>query len=154
MAILPLCVGLVREHWPRERVPVAIGVLTATYSIGAGIGFIIGGVFFWFSAALALLTLVLAVWLVPASPRATRTGRTDVVGGVMFVPAVGVVGLTQAASWGWASARTWGLIGAGVLLLFAWARHELRLSDPLIDVRLLGTRQIALANLGYFYAGF
>src|SRR5439155_13936332 len=81
MAILPLCVGLVREHWPRERVSVAIGVLTATYSIGAGIGFIIGGVFFWFSAALALLTLMLAVWLVPASPRATRTGRTDVVGG-------------------------------------------------------------------------
>jgi len=54
---------------------------------------------------------------------------------------------TQAKTWGWGDPRVWALVAAGALLLVVWVRHELRVDAPLIDVRLLGRRQLLLANL-------
>ena len=41
-----------------------------------------------------------------------------------------------------------GLVATSLVLLVTWYRHESAHHDPLIDVRLLGHRQIGLANLG------
>ena len=58
-ALLPLCIGLVREHLPAARVPVSIGWLAAMASFSAGFGILLGGWvvdhigwrwIFWFSA--------------------------------------------------------------------------------------------------------
>jgi MFS family permease len=92
---------------------------------------------------------LLAHRLVPASPVRTH-GRIDgtaallLSGGLVAL----LVPLTEApASWGWGSPRTVGLLAAAVVLLGAWVRVELRSATPLIDVRMMRTRAVWVANL-------
>ena len=95
-ALLPLCIGLVREHLPAARVPVGIGWLAAMASFSAGAGILLGGWLvdhvgwrwiFWFSAGHASIALVCVALVLPASARQAATGKLDVLGGVLFAPA-------------------------------------------------------------------
>jgi len=160
MSILPLCYGIVRQAWPKEKVPLGVAILAATYAFGTGIGFVVGGLImdhlswhwiFACSATLATVAFFLVLFVLPPSPRRAREGDLDLLGGVLFAPAVAgvLLGITQAKTWGWADARTVALIGGSLLLLVAWARHELRHPRPLLDVRLLANRRILLANVAF-----
>src|SRR5690606_29501463 len=82
-AILPLCYGIVREYMPKMSVPFNIGIIAATASGGAGVGFILGGVIsdhgewryiFVVSALVAALGAAAVSACVPAS-RAPRSRR-------------------------------------------------------------------------------
>jgi len=55
-------------------------------------------------------------------------------------------GLVEGASDGW-TGSTIALIVGGLALMAGWAWYELRHPNPLIDIRLLGRRQVRLANL-------
>jgi MFS family permease len=160
MSILPLCYGLVRETWAKEKVPLGVAILAATYAFGTGIGFVAGGLIldhlswhwiFACSATLASIAFVLSHFVLPMSPRRALEGDLDLLGGVLFAPAVAgvLLGITQAKTWGWMDPRTIGLILASLLLLALWARHELRHPRPLLDVRLLANRRILLANAAF-----
>ena len=42
-AVMPLSIGIVRDELPKERVSVTIGLLSAIFGIGAGIGIVAAG---------------------------------------------------------------------------------------------------------------
>jgi len=42
-AILPLSIGIVRDELPREKVGVTVGLLSAIFGIGAGLGIVLAG---------------------------------------------------------------------------------------------------------------
>lgn len=157
--ILPLCVGLVRENLSDRQVPVVIGALTATITVSAGFALLIAGVIldhfswrgiFYAGACAALVALTLVFILVPNSTH-KRPAPSDInyLGGLLFAPGLAslLVGITYAKSWGWVDIRTLSLILAGIVLLFAWIRSELKAKIPLINVRLLANQQIAIANI-------
>src|SRR4051795_2727738 len=61
--IFPLCFGIIRDEFPRERVASSIGLISATFGIGGGVGLILGGVLsdafsyhllFWLGAVMAV----------------------------------------------------------------------------------------------------
>ena len=157
-AVLPLWFGLVRENLRPARVPFGIGVVSAAAFVSAGVAIFVGGVLvdhmtwhsiFHVGAATAVLAWI-AVWFgVPRSPRQPSSEPIDVWGAVLLVPAITglLIVLSQARHWGWADARSIGLMTASLVTLALWLRHELRTPSPLIDVRLLGQRQLALANI-------
>ena len=158
-AILPLCFGLVREHLPASHVPFGIGVLAATASVAAGAGMLLSGVIvdqlgwqwiFWVSGGVAAAGLV-ALFGLPRSLVKAGMQRVDMVGGVLFVPAIAAVlyAITRSSDWGWLDLRTGSLLLASAILLVLWVRYELRHPCPLIDVRLLAQPQIALANIAF-----
>ena len=87
-ALLPLAIGIVRERLRAERVPVAIGWLTAMATFSAGAGLLLGGLLvdhagwrtmFWFGAVHGVVAMVLVARWVPASAAAAdrRAGRLD-----------------------------------------------------------------------------
>jgi MFS family permease len=163
MAILPLCYGLLRENLSRERASYAIGILASIYSVGAGVGWVFGGIvvdhgnwrdIFYYSSSLAAIALLLVWRLVPASTR-LPDARLDVFGGLLFLPAItlALLGITLAKYRGWLDPQIWLLIGASVLLMVMWVWRELHHEQPLINVRLLGTRQIGLSNLTFLLLG-
>src|SRR6185503_13697057 len=128
--IFPLCFGIIRDEFPRDRVARSVGLLSALAAIGGGLGLVIGGLvvdhisyhwIFWIGAIMGLAAAVSAQLLVPESP-IRSPGRVDVRGA--FVLAVGLVlpliGISQAHIWGWASARTLGLIASGLVVLAIW----------------------------------
>lgn len=155
-ALLPLCIGLVREHLPRERVPVGIGWIAAMASFSAGVGILLGGFFvdhlgwrwiFGFSAAHVLLAGALALAVVPASTPVRSTRRIDLLGGVLYAPAIAAVlwALSRLKVYGIGDGPTLMALLGGLALLALWAWWEWRHPDPLIDVRRIGQRQIGLA---------
>jgi EmrB/QacA subfamily drug resistance transporter len=157
-AILPLCFGLLRENLPESRVPVGVGIIAATATVGAGMGLILGGLIidnltwpwiFYCSGGLATVSIAFVlVWVPPSAHRKTE-GSIDVLGGVLFVPAIAglLLAISKGKSWGWIDFRTLGLILGSLALLAIWVAHELRQKNPLINVRLFSNRQIALSNL-------
>jgi Na+/melibiose symporter-like transporter len=57
--------------------------------------------------------------------------------------AVLLLTLASGTSWGWASGRTAGALTASAVLLGAWVAVELRVTDPLTDLRAMSRRAIA-----------
>jgi hypothetical protein len=69
--------------------------------------------------------------------------------GILFAPALAaiLVGVQLLPAWGLADFRVWAVFAGGALLLAVWARLQLRDPQPLIGLRILANRQIALANV-------
>lgn len=63
-----------------------------------------------------------------------------------------LVALMQALAWGWDAVPTLLLLGAGLLVLAAFVRLELRTAHPLLDVGLLRRRALAGIALAMFGA--
>ena len=114
----------------------SIGLISATAGIGGGLGLVLGGLLvdhatyhwiFWIGAAVAALAAVAAELLIPESPVRTP-GRVDLRGAAILALglALPLYAIAQANSWGWGSARTLGLIAAGLLVLAAWVAIERR----------------------------
>ncbi|MDB5582981.1 MAG: transporter [Bradyrhizobium sp.] len=156
-AILPLGYGLVREHFPSNRVPLGTGVITAAASLGATLGFVLGGlivdtghwhhVFFW-SGVIAVLALALCWSSLPRSASIGSAKSLDILGGVLFAPTTAAlllaISMLQARG---PSGVAFAILAAGILGLGIWVRYELRHPNPLIDVRLLRIPEVALANI-------
>jgi len=160
-ALLPLSCGIIREVAPARRVPFLVGVVTAALSLAGGVGYILGGYLadtgvwqqiFWFTALYGLILLPLLA-LLPVGQRTAPTARIDIVGGTLFVPGVALILWVTTSGPAVMTSLGLGLIGAGVALLAAWLVWELRHPHPLVDVRLLRQRNVALGMIGSAFAG-
>ncbi|ADJ48846.1 major facilitator transporter [Amycolatopsis mediterranei S699] len=152
--ILPLCFGIVREHLPRHRIPVAVAVIAGAAMLAGAAGNIISGAIidaldwhyiFVVAAAVALIAAG-ACTVLPRSRLTATVTRIDWIGAILFAPAIGLVlfGITESGSWGWADGRTLGFIVGGLALLAVWIWWELRRHQPMINLRLFGERKQAL----------
>jgi EmrB/QacA subfamily drug resistance transporter len=161
--VFPLAFGIIRDTFPPERMATGLGLVSAIIGIGAGIGLPLSGVIadnlgvswlFWISL-IALPAALAAHRLVPESP-ASRRIRIDWVGAALLSASLlsVLLAVTEANDWGWGSARTIGLLAAGVILLGIWIRFESRVDDPLIDLTVLRGRAVATTNLTGLLVGF
>jgi MFS family permease len=90
--VFPLSFGIVRDEFPRDRVPTGIALLGAIAGIGGSIGLPLGGLLadhasyhwiFWLAAAMGAIATVTTIRFVPESP-VRSPGRVDVVGGIIL----------------------------------------------------------------------
>jgi EmrB/QacA subfamily drug resistance transporter len=163
-AIFPLAIGIIRDEFPRERVAPAIGTVSAMFGIGGGTGLVLAGLFvdhgsiswiFWLSVVTTALA-ALATWLwVPESPVRVRA-RIDWVGGVLLslVLIALLLPISEGNTWGWTSGRVLGLFAAAAVLAVVWARWELRVDDPLVNLALMRERPVWTTNVAGFAIGF
>jgi EmrB/QacA subfamily drug resistance transporter len=162
--IFPLCFGIVRDEFPADRVRSSIGLISATAGIGGGLGLVMGGLLvdhltyhwiFWIGGAGAALAALAAQMLIPESPVRTP-GRVDIRGAVIL--GVGLAqplyAIAEANKWGWGSAKTLGLIGAGLVVLLVWVAIERRTDDPLADIPTLARPPVLMTNIATLLTGF
>ncbi len=163
-AILPLCFGIAREVAPKKDVPFWVGCLSGAYAVAAGLGHLLAGFLvdiggwhwiFFFTTGYGLIAIVPLLLFVPETKLIKQTTRIDYLGGLLFVPAVAAVifGFGKGNDFGWLSAPTLGLIGGGFATLAFWFWYEARQEQPLIDVKLLARKEVALANACYGLLG-
>jgi EmrB/QacA subfamily drug resistance transporter len=163
-AVFPLAFGIIRDEFPPEKVATAIGLISATFGIGGGAGLVLSGVIvdnlayewiFWLALAFVALAFVATYLFVPESP-VKSPARIDWAGAGML--SAGLVSLLLALSeanrWGWGSAKEIGLIFAATVILIFWSRYELRVPEPLVDMRMMRRRPILTTNLTGLLIGF
>jgi EmrB/QacA subfamily drug resistance transporter len=161
--VFPLAFGIINDEVRPEQRAVGIGLMSAMFGIGGGIGLPLSGiivdntdlsVLFLVGSVLAL-PAAFAVWrLVPASPARERT-RVDWRGAAVL--SVGLAGVLLAISrsnaWGFGSARTLGLLFGSLAVLAGFVALELRTRDPLVDIRVMRERTVLATNITAFMVG-
>jgi MFS family permease len=154
--VFPLSFGIIRDTFPRERIPGAISLVSSVFGVGAGIGLPLSGVVvdsthpsvvFWISLV-ALPAAVAAARVVPRTPTVEGM-RIDWAGALLLSGALALLllGVTQAPSLGWGSPANVGLLLAGAALLGAWLVVEQRVPQPLIELQVLARPAVLATNL-------
>jgi MFS family permease len=164
MGFVPVGIALMREVTPARLTATGMAAMSATLGVGGAIGLPFAAwivqdyswhALFWVSTALAAAVAVAVLVLVPHVKDAVG-GRFDAVGAIGL--AIGLVALLVAVSkgneWGWGQGRTIGLLVAGVVVLLAWGRFQVRVADPLCDLRVTVRRPVLLTNLAAIAMGF
>ncbi len=152
--MVPAALAVVVATFPvRERgraLAVFFGVSGALTSVGP----IAGGyltqwtwrAIFWVNVPIAVIALVLTA--LARIPSARRRARIDLPGAGLVAAGMGlsVLGFEQASSWGWRNVGTWACIIGGLFLLIAFARFELGVASPLIQVKIFRDRAFVIDN--------
>jgi DHA2 family multidrug resistance protein-like MFS transporter len=147
---------------PRER-SLAIGVWISAFSAGSAVGPVLGGLmleFFWWGSVFLLALPVMGALLI-LGPRVLpeyrdpNAGRLDPLSAAMAIVAVLAVifGLKQIAQDGLGVLPVAAVVG-GLVIAVVWVRRQQRLDDPMIDVRLFGSRAFSAALTVNFVAVF
>lgn len=156
-AIIPLALAIVSETFPKERIGMAQGIISATFAIGAVIGLIIGsyivedlGWQYAFHTAL-ILSLVLFAVIAKVLRKDTSVARQriDYLGAAILISGVSLVlvYITQGPSLGWLTIEQLAFLIAGLALSFYFFVFERGRTDPLMDLKLLRVRNVLVSNM-------
>jgi len=142
---------------PRDRAK-AMGIFGFVASGGGSLGVLLGGVLtdllswhwiFLVNVPIGILVVLLTLRLIPGGPGTQQEGRLDVLGAVTVTGSLllAVYAIVNGNQAGWTSARTLGLLVAAAALLALFGVIEGRVPAPLVPLRLLRKRNIAVSNV-------
>ncbi|MBW8806082.1 MAG: MFS transporter [Catenulisporales bacterium] len=157
--IVPTGMALLTTSFPegpqRER---ALGINGTLMTVGFTAGMVLGGVLtqaFTWRSTMVLNTVLGAVVLVGAprlltESRNPHSTKLDIPGAVTVTTALLalIYALSTAAQVGFGRADVVGGLVAGVVLMAAFVTIESRTAEPLVSLRILRRRSVAVGNLG------
>jgi predicted MFS family arabinose efflux permease len=157
LGLTALMMGVARDHLPAERGAATIALVSVASTIGIGVGYPLAGLLAELGgvrAAYALGGVVTAVAFLAALrsmpvPPAGRSARVDVPGALLLAGGLFLVLFLASETSLWSShvGLAVALAALAVLLLCVWTAYERRASSPLVDVRLVRHRAVAVANV-------
>jgi len=156
-AIMPTTLSVITTSFPEAERPRAIGVWVGIAGGGAVLGLFATGLlleffpwtsFFGLNVALAILSLIGVLAVVPTSVDADPPAL-DVVGAALSLVAVGafVYGIIEGPTRGWSDPITVAALAVGIAAGIAFVLWELRLEHPLLDPRLFRLRGFSAGTL-------
>ncbi|AWR99098.1 MFS transporter [Metallosphaera hakonensis] len=155
--IFPVGLAIITDVLPPDEVATAQGLLSGSVGIGTALGLIIGSYidqdFGWqyaFHTAFILSLVFFLVILVGLKDTGIRTKQSiDYVGTSLLTlgMALILVYITEGPSMGWLSSENLTFLVLGTLLIFAFIPVEMRVKEPLVDMKLMKIRNIMVANL-------
>ena len=162
-ALIAVGISILRDKLPPERIGTAVALMSATMGIGSALGLPLAGVLsdwlgwhsiFWFGAVTGAVLVVALLVVVEESPVRTP-GRFDVAGAVVLSAALVclLLPISKGSAWGWGEPRVVGLLVASLLLLAVWVPLELRVNQPMVDLRTSAQRPVLMTNLASVFAG-
>lgn len=164
-AVFPLSLAVVRDRLPAGRLARAAGALTGAFGMGSALGLGLGGwlaVTFTWRAVFGLGAIVVAAALalvltrLPPGPEGNNPAHIDVTGAGLLCGTLAAILLpiTLGTQLGWTSPPVFILLITAVIFGALWVRRELRVEDPIIDLRTLRAPSILRANLATFALGY
>lgn len=155
--VIPLGISIMRDELPAEKLGSATAMMSASLGVGGALGLPASAllventdwhVLFWTAAGMGVLVTALVATFVPES--SVRTGgRFDLLGALGLSTALVcmLLAISKGADWGWDAGTTLGLFAAAVVVLASWGWFELRVRQPLVDLRTTARRQVLLTNV-------
>ncbi|GAA1048801.1 MFS transporter [Arthrobacter russicus] len=163
-SLIPVGISIMRDELPKERVASAVALMSATLGIGSALGLPLSGLIyeslgweaiFWLSTVVGVLLIVAVLSTVPESELRTK-GRFDFLGAVLLSIALTalLLAISKGGNWGWSSEPVILLFITAAVFLAAWVPYELRVSQPMVDLRTSSRRPVLLTNLASLLVGF
>ncbi|HAG59159.1 MAG TPA: MFS transporter [Arthrobacter bacterium] len=163
-ALIPVGISIMRDELPKEKMGSAVALMSATLGIGSALGLPLAGLLyeglgwasiFWVSTAAGALLLLAVVLVVPES-KVRTPGRFDFAGALVLSAALAalLLAISKGGSWGWGSEPVLLLFLTAAILLAAWVPYELKVSQPMVDLRTSGRRPVLMTNLASLLIGF
>ncbi|WP_394940240.1 MFS transporter [Psychromicrobium sp. YIM B11713] len=163
-SLIPVGISILRDELPKERVASAVALMSATLGIGGALGLPLSGLIyqnlgweaiFWLSTVVGILLIIGVLAVVPESELRTH-GRFDYLGAVLLSVALTtlLLGISKGGHWGWTSEPVILLFVTAAVFLAAWVPYELRVSQPMVDLRTSARRPVLLTNIASLLVGF
>ena len=163
-SLIPVGISIMRDELPKERVASAVALMSATLGIGSALGLPLSGLIyeslgweaiFWLSTVVGVLLIIAVLSTVPESELRTK-GRFDFLGAVLLSIALTalLLAISKGGNWGWSSEPVILLFITAAVFLAAWVPYELRVSQPMVDLRTSSRRPVLLTNLASLLVGF
>jgi EmrB/QacA subfamily drug resistance transporter len=152
----PLTLTLLADAFPPNQRGLALGVWSGISGIGVALGPLVGGAviqlsdwhwIFWINVPIGAILVPLALSRLSESHGPTR--RFDLAGlGLGSAGLFGIVyGLIRAQTIGWTAAEVVVSLAAGIALVVAFIRHELRTEEPMLPMSFFAKRSFAVTNV-------
>ncbi|TDW70304.1 MFS transporter [Kribbella pratensis] len=153
----PAALSVVTKTFDGDERNKALGIWSAMGGGGAAIGVLLGGLLtagpgwqwvFYINLPIGLIVFILLLRLLPADRPSEEQGRLDVPGALLVTAGTGtaIYALINAGDRGWLSAATLGTLAGALVLygVFAWVQRSVR--SPLMDLRILTRRPVAVGT--------
>ena len=153
--VTPLTLTLLADAFPPERRGIALGVWSGISGTAVALGPLVGGAviqaaswhwIFWINVPIGLALIPLAATRLAESRGPSRA--LDL-GGLALASTglLGIVfGLVQSQSQGWTNPGVMIPLAAGVVLVLAFIRYELRAAEPMLPLSFFAKRSFAVTN--------
>ena len=164
MCMFPLAFSLIRDEFPRDKIAIAQGVISAMFGVGTAVGFVLGGYVtdalgwqwtYHTVAPFALLVTVTVMFKVRESPVRLKA-KVDYVGAALLgaTMVAFLVGITETRERGWTDLLVVGLLVLAAVFIFTFVLWIRRAQEPLVRPALMKVRNLALVNVVGFIIGF
>lgn len=153
--VMPATLSVLTDAYPPERRAYAVGIWAGVSGAGAVLGLVAGGVlltWFWWGSVLAVsgvASVALAGVCAAAVPAHRNPSLSlDPLGSTAAVLTLGslVYGIIEGPERGWTDPLTVTAFVVAVLSFLAFVAVELRVADPMLDVRLFRHRGLSVGS--------
>jgi EmrB/QacA subfamily drug resistance transporter len=157
--VMPLAMALLSAAFPPTERPRALGLFSGLTGLALLGGPVVGGAIvqgvawhwiFWLNVPIGLVTIILARARIAES--SGPTAALDSIGLVLASASAlaAMWGLSRANVAGWTSLEVLAALAAGLVLGIAFVGWQLRTRQPMIPMRLFGSRAFSAANAACF----
>ncbi|WP_057961469.1 MFS transporter [Lentilactobacillus parakefiri] len=170
--MMSLSMALVASNFDGKERGLALGILGSIIGVSSASGPLIGGylvehfgwpAIFYVNVPFGILAVILTIFYVRETPSYGKDHKIDLAG--MFLSAIGLFAVIYGLivkeghpHWAWVDGRVSGLIAGGIVIMAFFVWVEMRVEDPMIDIKMfkrphfLGTILIAFALGSGIYA--
>ena len=156
--LMPVGMAVLYRLTPPERRGAIFGLFGLPLMVAPALGPLLSGyllefadwrLIFLINVPVGILALVIGLRVLPAIPPGRAAGALDTLGIVLGPLAFAAVsfGINQSTYAGWTAAPTLGGIGIGLVALALFVWRELRIADPVLELRVFRSRDFTLGIL-------
>ena len=165
LGMFPLAFSLIREEFPPHLVPRAQGIVSAMFGIGSAISLPIAALVaqdlgwrynYHFVIPFVILLTVLTYKEIRESRYTNPNAKIDYIGASLLGISLALMttAFSEAPTWGWTSPLFTATMFFGLTFFAIFLIVERKAKSPLLPVNLLSKRNVLIANIAAFVAGF
>ncbi len=156
--ITAIAPAMVTAYIPMKEKGKAMGIIMTVAALGTAIGPTIGGVLtqylswhwiFLINVPVGIIAILLGLKVIPVSTPHDNPGGFDKAGAFLIFTGLAALlfSVSEGNTLGWTSPVILGTLALALITLAYFVLHELRIPDPLLELRLFKNRNFLLTNL-------